>query len=80
VRRCFQLGDLHLGHGETSGQGTLLEPSGEEWLARAVFAADRFEARSPAGNGVQLGVHGVHEPVQPDGEDVKAAGGHRAAA
>ena len=30
-------------------------------------------------NGIQLGVHGDDEPVQADGEDVQAAGGHRAA-
>ena len=45
-----------IGGGQAGPLGALLEPAGEEGLARAVLAADRLEAGAAPGDGPQLGV------------------------
>ncbi len=76
VQRRLGLGDLHLGGREPPPLGPLLEPAGEERLARAVLAADRLEAGAAPRDGLQFGVEGRLEPLQADGEDVEAPPRH----
>ena len=72
----FGLGDLHLGGGERAAQCPFGDIAGEERLAGAILATNRLERGPAAGDRVQFCVQGGREPVQADGEQVQAAGGH----
>ena len=73
-------GDLHLGARPAASQRTLGEVTGEEGLARTVFATDGLENRRTTGHRVQFGVECRAEMVEPDREQVQPVGGHSTAA
>lgn len=75
----FGLRDLDLGRGETAPLGPLDEPAGEEGLPRPVLAASGLETGASGGRAIQLAVDGLLEALEPHGEDIEAATGHRAA-
>src|SRR5690606_38747399 len=75
--RRLALRDLHLRGRKAIGLGAALEPAGEEGLARAVLAAHRPEHPVAERDVLPLLVEGLFAPVEPDGEVLEAAGGHR---
>jgi hypothetical protein len=79
MQRRLGFRDLHLAGRETTRPSSFLQPTAEEGLARAVFAADSLEGAASGRHGIQLFIERSLQAAITHGQRIQASLGHRAA-